>query len=308
LDTIKALYQARLIEEQEMEFVEDPNPDDIGRYVQLRFSEGELAPASAEYHHLCDMLSTSQREIVDDFINNSGTARQYAVTGEAGSGKTFLLNNLKPFLISRNCCFFFTASTGIAARLLSGRTVHSAFAIGQNGDNFLSNLRITSRQGAVMSNLEFLFVDEISMLHGKVFNLIDTKLCELKPARFGDRPGGTPFGAVTVCITGDMGQVSVVVPRSSDMIEATPMFVNMTQFDHFKKAKLIHIQRIDGDADGAQGFMQLRSEARRGREYLCDQLLQLLRSRFIGIWQHDAGPQDHQALRRSRWVGCILSQ
>jgi hypothetical protein len=110
-----------------------------------------------------------------------------------------------------------------------------------------------------MSNLEFLFVDEVSMLHERVFNLTDTKLGELKQARFGDRRGGMPFGGVTVFITGDMGQVPVVVPRSSDMIEATSMFVNLAQFDHFKKVKLTQIKRIHGDADGAQGFMQLLS-------------------------------------------------
>jgi hypothetical protein len=91
--------------------------------------------------------SQQTREIVDDFVNNSGTARQYAVMGETGSGKIFLLKTLKAFLISRNYCFLFTASTGIAATLLDGRTVHSAFAVCQKGYNYLSNLRITNRQG-----------------------------------------------------------------------------------------------------------------------------------------------------------------
>jgi hypothetical protein len=203
--------------------------------------------------------------------------------GEAGSGKTFLLNILKSFRISRNFCFLFTASTGIAATLISGRTVHSAFSICQKGDNYLSNLHTTNREGIAMSNLEFLFVEEVSMLHRRVFNLIDAKLRELKQARFGSRRGDMPFGGVTVFITGDMGQVPVVVPRSSDMIEATSMFVNMAQFDHFKKVKLTQIQRIDGDADGAQAFMRLLSEDRRGREHLSDQALPLLRSRFIRI-------------------------
>jgi hypothetical protein len=156
--------------------------------------------------------------------------------GAAGSGKTFLLNTLKSFLISHNFCFLFTASTGMAATLLGGRTVHSAFSICQKGDNYLSNLRITNRQGIAKSNLEFLFVDEVSMLNGKVFNLIDAKLRELKQARFGSRRGGMPFGGVTIFITGDMGQVLIVVPRSSDMIEATSMFVNMAQFDSFKNS------------------------------------------------------------------------
>jgi hypothetical protein len=43
--------------------------------------------------------------------------------GEAGSAKIFLLNTVKAFLISRNRCFLFTASTGITATLLGGRKV-----------------------------------------------------------------------------------------------------------------------------------------------------------------------------------------
>jgi hypothetical protein len=145
-----------------------------------------------------------------------------------------------------------------------------------------------------MSNLEFLFADEVSILNGTVFNLIDAKLGELKQARFDDGHSGMPFGGVTVFVTGDTGQVPVVIPRSSDMIEAKSMFVNTAQFDHFKKVKLTQIQRIDGDADAAQGLMQLLSEAGRGREHLSDQSLQLLRSRFIRIWKT---AQDHLIIR-----------
>jgi energy-coupling factor transporter ATP-binding protein EcfA2 len=168
----------------------------------MPFSEDEMTSASAEFHHLYEMLSTNQREIVDDFVDNSGTARQYAVMGEAGSGKTFLLKTLTSFLISRNLCFLFTTSTGIAATLLGGRKVHLAFSICQKGDNFLSNLRITNRQGVAMSNLEFLFFNEVSILNGRAFNLIDAKLRDLKQARFGSRRGDMPFGGVTVFITG----------------------------------------------------------------------------------------------------------
>jgi hypothetical protein len=65
-----------------------------------------------------------------------------------------------------------------------------------------------------------------------------------------------------------MGHVPVVVPRSSDMIEAISMFVNMTQFGHFKNVKLTQIQTIEGDADEARRFMQPFSGARRERASL----------------------------------------
>jgi hypothetical protein len=73
-DTINELHQARLIEEQEIEFVGDLNPDDVRRYFECHFSQNERDSTSAEYHHLCEIFSTNQREIVDDF---STTAEQY---------------------------------------------------------------------------------------------------------------------------------------------------------------------------------------------------------------------------------------
>jgi hypothetical protein len=145
-----------------------------------------------------------------------------------------------------------------------------------------------------MSNLEFPFVDEISMLNGRVFNMIDAKLHGLKQARFGDRSGGMPFGSVTAFITGDLRQVPVVILSSSDIVEAASMFVKMAQFDHFKKVKLTQIQRIDGDADGAQGFIEPLSEARHGRERLSNQWLRLPRSRFMRIRNTT---QDHRITR-----------
>jgi hypothetical protein len=72
------------------------------------------------------------------------------------------------------------------------------------------------------------------------------------------------------------------------------MFVNMAQFGQFQKVKLGQIQRIDAAAEDAQGFMQLLSEARRGREYLSDESLQLLRSRFRRIENTN---EDHQIMR-----------
>jgi hypothetical protein len=35
-----------------------------------------VVSASAEYHYLYEILSTNQREIVDDFVDNSGTAQR----------------------------------------------------------------------------------------------------------------------------------------------------------------------------------------------------------------------------------------
>jgi type II secretory ATPase GspE/PulE/Tfp pilus assembly ATPase PilB-like protein len=47
------------------------------------------------------------------------------LTGPAGSGKTFLLNQYIAYLKKKNIGVAITASTGIAATHIGGRTIHS---------------------------------------------------------------------------------------------------------------------------------------------------------------------------------------
>jgi L-rhamnose mutarotase len=61
-DTVNALHQARSIEEQDIEFIGDLNPDEVRRYVECHLSDDEVASASTEKRHLYEMLSRNQRD------------------------------------------------------------------------------------------------------------------------------------------------------------------------------------------------------------------------------------------------------
>ena len=52
------------------------------------------------------------------------------LTGPAGSGKTYVLNDYVNFLKSKNVEVGITASTGIAATHIGGMTIHSWAGIG----------------------------------------------------------------------------------------------------------------------------------------------------------------------------------
>src|SRR3990170_2138767 len=52
------------------------------------------------------------------------------LTGPAGSGKTFLLNKYIKYLKSKKVGVGVTASTGIAATHMNGRTIHSWAGLG----------------------------------------------------------------------------------------------------------------------------------------------------------------------------------
>jgi hypothetical protein len=101
-----------------------------------------------------------------------------------------------------------------------------------------------------------------------------------------------PFGGVTVFISGDLGQLPVVVRWSADMTQVTSMFVNISQCDQFKKIKLDQIQRVDGGAEDAEAFMRLLSEARHGREYAYVARIPIQEDR-----EHDGGSPENQKVR-----------
>ena len=58
------------------------------------------------------------------------SGRNVFLTGSAGSGKTYVLNQYIQYLRERGICVAVTASTGIAATHLGGQTIHSWSGLG----------------------------------------------------------------------------------------------------------------------------------------------------------------------------------
>ena len=89
------------------------------------------------------------------------------LTGAAGSGKTWLLNSYIHHLRSHGVSVAVTASTGIAATHLNGKTIHSWSGIGvrdslyeDDHDKLAANRRIKNNY----RNTSVLVIDEVSML------------------------------------------------------------------------------------------------------------------------------------------------
>ncbi len=99
------------------------------------------------------------------------------LTGEAGSGKTYLLNKYIHYLKENNVAVAVTASTGIAATHLQGTTIHSWSGIGVKDtltqkelEKILANDRIKRNY----KKTKVLIIDEISMLHKHQLDMVDT--------------------------------------------------------------------------------------------------------------------------------------
>ena len=137
------------------------------------------------------------------------------LTGAAGSGKTYVLNEFIKKSRGKNKRVAITASTGIAATHLGGTTIHSWSGIGMkntpaelNLKSMATKLRLASR----ISAAETLIIDEISMLSSIQLDMVESVCRTVK---------GTDklFGGLQVVLCGDFFQLPPISRKGLPMAE-----------------------------------------------------------------------------------------
>ncbi|MDA1337523.1 MAG: AAA family ATPase [bacterium] len=133
------------------------------------------------------------------------------LTGEAGTGKTHVLNKYIAWLREHAVASAVTASTGIAATHLSGVTLHSWSGIGVRDSISPFELEQMEQKKVVWERLngtKVLIIDEISMLSGEFFDMLHAVLRHM-------RRTSAPFGGLQVICCGDFFQLPPVVKEQS---------------------------------------------------------------------------------------------
>ncbi|WP_105243925.1 AAA family ATPase [Psychrobacter sp. Marseille-P5312] len=136
-------------------------------------------------------------------LNILKTGQNVFLTGSAGSGKTYTLNQYIDYLRARRVPVAVTASTGIAATHMSGTTIHSWSGIGIKDELTERDLSNLSRKQFLADRLKetaVLIIDEISMLHAKQLNLVNQVLKHV-------RKNDSAFGGIQVVVAGDFFQL-----------------------------------------------------------------------------------------------------
>ena len=135
------------------------------------------------------------------------------LTGEPGAGKTHVINQYIAWLEAAGLKVAVTASTGIAATHIGGMTIHSWSGLGIRDqltpydlDQIGSNEKVVKRAKAA----HVLVIDEISMLDGKVLDMVDQVLRTV-------RQSTEAFGGVQIIVVGDFFQLPPVT-RNGDMM------------------------------------------------------------------------------------------
>jgi ATP-dependent DNA helicase PIF1 len=188
-----------------------------------------------------DQVYTTQKEVLGAIIKGESVF----VTGPAGTGKSHIINRVRKELPG----VAVTASTGIAARNISGQTLHRWCGLRDsrafdNPDipwdraseqvaNSVINGRYFDEKADAIAETRTLIIDEVSMLSGPFLNAVD-KICQA--ARGDDRP----FGGIQVVLVGDLFQL----PPVSRYRPALPCFhADIFKDPLFKKANLQQIYR-----------------------------------------------------------------
>lgn len=135
------------------------------------------------------------------------------LTGEPGSGKTYVINEYIAWLEAAGIPVAVTASTGIAATHIGGLTIHAWSGIGVRDelspydlDKIVSSEKTNKR----LNKPKVLVIDEVSMLDGKLLDMLDRilKACRGKQ---------DSFGGMQVIFVGDFFQLPPVT-RGGDMM------------------------------------------------------------------------------------------
>lgn len=124
------------------------------------------------------------------------------LTGPAGAGKTYVLNQFVKLAKHEGKKVSVTATTGLAATHLGGTTIHSWAGIGildTLPQGFADHLAKGRRE--IIEKTDVLVIDEISMLHDYRLDMVD-EVCRLVR-----KEPDLPFGGIQVILSGDFFQL-----------------------------------------------------------------------------------------------------
>ncbi len=149
------------------------------------------------------VLNEEQRQAFDIIVNKQKNA---FITGDAGTGKSYVLTAIVDALTQLGRMVTVTAPTGVAALNVAGVTIYKWAGVSSFEDSLEEYIRKIKRYRKVLPWMitQTLIIDEISMLHPHILTRIDNVLRVLrnKPTK--------PFGGIQVIVVGDFLQLPPV--------------------------------------------------------------------------------------------------
>ena len=193
------------------------------------------------------------------------------LTGAAGTGKSHVLRQIIKHAQNVHShssgAVAVVAPSGIAASQINGSTIHSYFRIPLE-------LKRSPTSNSVWQSLVLLIIDEISMVHPKLFAYLN------KQAQLS-RGDETPFGGVQLVLCGDFFQLPPVERKQSDS-EAAEQFVFQTDLWRQMQIKTVVLETVYRQTQD-QEFLKCLHDLRTGE-------ISMQTQRFMNTLKNNINP------------------
>lgn len=170
-----------------------------------------------------DYVSRYQQNLAIKYVSSG---RNIFITGQAGTGKSFLVRRLREVFKRIKL----TSSTGVSAFLIGATTFHSFFGIGTGNYDKDKLYYQVMKKDWIKYNIETtktLIIDEVSMLSSDIFEKVNY-ICKRI------RRNTCPFGGIQLILVGDFFQLPPVKEDKMLFESDTWRELNLTTI-HLKK-------------------------------------------------------------------------
>ena len=172
-----------------------------------KFGTVEQVPYLCGMNHkvLPDWRIKKLREILEkyalteeqrDVLASAQLERVSFITGKPGTGKSHLVKCWVEMLSCMQLNYVVLAPTGIAAANIGGQSIHSFYKI-KIGDEYTKNDYVDDKLGAMLRTLDFIIIDEASMVRPDLLDLVLDKMIR----------AGANLDKVAWMFVGDMAQL-----------------------------------------------------------------------------------------------------
>ncbi|XP_053667906.1 uncharacterized protein LOC128718291 [Anopheles marshallii] len=205
----------------------------------------DLDSALATVH----LLNADQLRVYDQLkaavdSNDAESERLFFLDGPGGTGKSYLLEKVLAYTRRQGKIALATASSGIAALLLSGgKTVHFTFKLPLDlDDRSTCAIPVQSKLAELMRETTLIVWDEASMASRYALEAVDRTLQDIIGVR-------RPFGGKVVLLSGDFRQILPIVPRGTEAQIIDQCIKRSALWQQFNKLRLRVNMRVRSAPD-----------------------------------------------------------